>query len=564
MLSSLYIENIAVAKNLEIQFKDGFTVITGKTGAGKSVIIDSILLLCGAKNSRELLRSGEEKASVSAIFREVSQKKFEGSEYLPDENGEIELSRVITSDGRSSAKINRKPASIAALRDVSEKLIGIQTQDERSSFADKSAYTEILDSFAEVGGEKAEYSVLYSEYCTVKGQIAELKKAMSEREMMLDILKYQKKEIDGAKFTANDEEEKLLRLRTKLKSIEKVTKYSAIVTKALSSSEKGATAAYLLERAEAALEQLSDVVEGADEMAARLSDFRYEIIDIAERVQDSIGADDIGDPNTKLTQIENRLSLIEKMKRKYGSSIAEIKAKRDEIAEKISDLEDGDIKLTELNKKLADLTEKTAEAAEKIRGKRTKAALHLSEKIISSLKFLDMPKVRFKISVKPEKDSSGRDIFKPDGADDVDFLISVNTGEDMQSLGKVSSGGELSRITLAIKTAFAEKTDIGTLIFDEIDAGVSGGTSERIGIMLDKLAKNAQVVAVTHSPQIASIAKTHFLIEKNEAAGRTESHVSEITGDARVYEIARIIGGIAVTEKQTAAAHEMLMKNDNK
>ena len=175
-----------------------------------------------------------------------------------------------------------------------------------------------------------------------------------------------------------------------------------------------------------------------------------------------------------------------------------------------------------------------------------------------------MPKVRFKISVKPEKDSLGRDVFKPDGADDVDFLISVNTGEDMQSLGKVSSGGELSRITLAIKTAFAEKTDIGTLIFDEIDAGVSGGTSERIGIMLNKLAKNAQVVAVTHSPQIASIAKTHFLIEKNESDGRTESHISEITGDARIYEIARIIGGIAVTEKQTAAAHEMLMKNDNK
>ena len=564
MLSSLYIENIAVAKNLEIQFKDGFTVITGKTGAGKSVIIDSILLLCGAKNSRELLRSGEEKASVSAIFKEVSRKKFEGSEYLPDENGEIELSRVITSDGRSSAKINRKPASIAALRDVSEKLIGIQTQDERNSFADKSAYTEILDSFAELGEEKSDYSVLYNEYCTVKGQIAELKKAMSEREMMLDILKYQKREIDSAKFTANDEEEKLLRLRTKLKSIEKVTKYSAIVTKALSSSEKGATAAYLLERAEAALEQLSDVVDGADEMAARLSGFRYEIIDIAERVQDSVGADDIGDPNTKLTQIENRLSLIEKMKRKYGSSIAEIKAKRDEITAKISDLEEGDIKLAELNKKLADLTEKTAGTAEKIREKRTQTAIRLSEKIISSLKFLDMPKVRFKISVKPEKDSLGRDVFKPDGADDVDFLISVNTGEDMQSLGKVSSGGELSRITLAIKTAFAEKTDIGTLIFDEIDAGVSGGTSERIGIMLNKLAKNAQVVAVTHSPQIASIAKTHFLIEKNESDGRTESHISEITGDARIYEIARIIGGIAVTEKQTAAAHEMLMKNDNK
>jgi len=303
------------------------------------------------------------------------------------------------------------------------------------------------------------------------------------------------------------------------------------------------------------------VIEGADEMTAKLVNFRYEVIDIAERVKDAFDDEEMENPAEKLTQIESRLSLIEKLEKKYGATIPEIKEKRSEIAARIADLEEGDIKLTELEKELAAISAKASESALKLSEKRTEAASRLADEITKSLKFLDMPKVRFRISVIPMREKTGELMFRPDGCDDVDFLISVNVGEEMQSLGKVSSGGELSRITLAVKTALADKNDSGTLVFDEIDAGVSGGTSERIGIMLDRLGKNAQVISVTHSPQIASIASTHFLISKKEIDGRTESSVKDISGDERIAEIARIIGGISVTEKQTAAAQEMLNKN---
>ncbi|MBE6540843.1 MAG: DNA repair protein RecN [Ruminococcaceae bacterium] len=565
MLWNLYIENIAVAKQLDIEFNDGFTVLTGQTGAGKSIIIDSLLLLCGAKNGRELIRTGEERAYVSAIFHTSDSEKMrlEALGYSPDENGEIQVSRQINSDGRSVAKIGKRSVPLSALKEISQILINIQTQTERSAFADKSTYVSLIDMFADSAEELREYSEHYSVLTEVRGKIDELKSAMKERDIMLDILRYQKKEIESAKLTADDEEERLIRLRNKLKSAERVSKYAGVVTKALAYSEKGATVVYLLERAEAALTQLSDVVEGADEMIAKLSNFRYEVIDIAEQIKDAFDDEILENPAEKLTQIESRLSLIERLEKKYGATIPEIKAKRAEIAARIADLEEGDIKLTELERELSAIKEKAAQAAAKLSAKRSSAAAKLADEIAGSLKFLDMPKVRFKISVVPVREKTGEPVFKADGCDDVDFLISVNVGEEMQSLGKVSSGGELSRITLAIKTALAEKNDSGTLVFDEIDAGVSGGTSERIGIMLDRLGKNAQVISVTHSPQIASIASTHFLISKREIDGRTESSVREITGDERTAEIARIIGGISVTEKQTAAAQEMLNKNVN-
>ncbi len=566
MLWNLYIENIAVAKQLEIQFKEGFTVITGQTGAGKSIIIDSLLLLCGAKNGRELIRSGENRAVVSGIFGGLEKYRdtLDALGCPPDENGEIQITRTISVDGRGSAKINRRTVPLSLLREVSETLIGIQTQNERSAFADKSTYVDLLDTFADNEAERAEYHERYAALTAVRDEISTLKESMSQREMMLDILRYQKKEIDAAKLTVDDEEERLVRLRTKLKSLERVSKYSSIVNKALANSEKGATAAYLIERAETALSQLSDVVEGADEMVAKLAGFRYEIIDIAERVYDATNDEDIDNPAERLTQIESRLSLLEKLEKKYGTTIPEIKAKRAEIAAKISDLEEGDLKLSELERKYEEKSALCAESAEKISAKRKAAAENLSHEVISSLQFLDMPKVRFRISVNPQHDSAGAYIFRSDGIDDVDFLISVNVGEEMQSLGRVSSGGELSRITLAVKTALAGRNDAGTLVFDEIDAGVSGGTSERIGIMLNRLAESVQIISVTHSPQIASIARCHMLIQKKERDGRTVSSVCEISGEERVTEIARIIGGISVTEKQTAAAREMLSKHNNK
>lgn len=564
MLSSIFIENIAVAKRLNIDLSDGFSVITGQTGAGKSIIIDSLLLLCGAKNARELIRSGEDKATVSALFScsDKEREALASVEIYPDDNGEIELTRTIASDGRSSAKINRRSVPLTALREASRFLIEIQTQNERSDFADKATYMPLLDAYARTERELGEYKRLYTELSTVRGKIAELKKAIKDRDMMLDILRYQNKELVSAKLGDDDEEDKLIVLRTKIRSLEKLSKCSTIVERALSSNEKGVTAAYLIERAEAAVSQLSDVLPEADEMVNKLRSYRYDLIDIAERVHDALDDGNVRNPAEKLTQIESRLTLIEQIKKKYGSTIAEIKAKHDEIKGKISDLEDSDFRLSELEREEREAEERAFSAAKVLSEKRKSAAEKLGHEILSSLVYLDMPKVRFRIDVTPVRDGS-KPAFRSDGCDDVDFLISVNIGEDLQSLGKVSSGGELSRVTLAVKAAFAGVHGAGCLIFDEVDTGVSGGTSEKIGKMLARLSDGAQVISITHSPQIASIASHHLLIEKGEHDGRVESTVREITGDDRTAEIARIIGGVSVTEKQTAAAAEMLKNNKN-
>lgn len=564
MLSSIFIENIAVAKRMNIDFRDGFSVLTGQTGAGKSIIIDSLLLLCGEKNARELIRSGEDRATVSAVFLLSEREKaaLAAAELYTDENDEIEISRTISADGRSVAKINRRSVPLAVLRKISRYLVEIQTQNERTEYADKATYIPLLDAYPGNDALLLDYKAKYAELLDVREKIGALKKAMSDRDMMLDILRYQKKEIEAAKLGDDNEEDKLIRLRTKIRSLERVSKYSTVVERALSSNEKGVTAAYLMERAEAAVSQLGDVLDGADEMAEKLRSYRYEILDIAERVRDALDDSDIRNPAEKLTQIESRLTVIERVKKKYGSSIAEIKAKYGEIKAKISELEDGDFRMSELIKQEAEKEAAAAESAQKISEKRKEAAEKLATEILSYLVYLDMPKVRFRIDVTPVREG-GKHLLRSDGYDDVDFMISVNIGEDLQSLGKVSSGGELSRVALAFKAAFAGIHGAGCLIFDEIDTGVSGGTSEKIGKMLAGLSRGVQVISVTHSPQIASIASCHMLIEKAEHDGRVESTVREITGDERVAEIARIIGGVSVTEKQTAAAEEMLKNNKN-
>lgn len=565
MLCNLRIENIAVVKELDVSFRNGFTVITGQTGAGKSILVDSLLLLCGRKYERDLIRTGEERAVVSGIFSCPDNVIDSLTElgYQPDENGEIELLRVIQSNGHSSAKINNKTVPVSSLREVSALLLELQTQDERNAYSDISTYTALLDSFSDDESELKEYSICYNAMTEIRQQINKLEETMKQRDLYLKVLKMQKKEIDSAHLSADNEEEKLLLYRNKLKSAEKVAKYSDIVTRALSYSEKGATASYLLERAQNALAQISDVIEGADEMISKIESYRYELIDIADRVQNSIEDDDISNPTDKLTQIETRLSLINKLKGKYGNSISEIKNKREEISSQISDLEDGDFRLTQLQKELSTIEEKAGAVAEELSKKRKHAAEKLTKDIIESLKYLDMPKVRFRVSVQTMHEKNGSLSFRPDGCDNVDFLISVNSGEDIQSLGKVSSGGELSRITLAMKIALAEKKAAETLLFDEIDAGVSGATSEKIGRLLSQLSRSNQVISITHSPQIAALADCHLLIEKKETNDRTESSIREIEGDERTAEIARIIGGISITEKQTAAAREMISNSKN-
>ncbi len=552
MLKDLQIENVAVAKKLELEFDDGFSVVTGETGAGKSVMIDCLHLLTGSKTNKDAIRSGEERATVSAVFTDVPQ----AVSYLTGEEGdEILVMRTVTPDSRSTVRVNGRPSTVTQLKDASPNLIGITSQNETQTLIDKDEYIVLLDSFASDDAFLEKYRARYSALCAKRNEIKELRLSLKDKEMLTDILSYQIREIDSVKISSEKEVEKYLRLREKIKNIEKTAKSRALIEKALSPDNGGAV--YLLNRTALAISKLSDVLPDAEELSSKLDEARYMIIDVAERASDGLSADDITDPDAQLNLIESKLSQIEKLKRKYGPTVEEIKAFRDEARSKLDALNDGEDALSRLEKEERELISSANEAAEELTEVRRAAAEKLSSEMTATLKELDMPKVRFMVEVKTRP---GNDGFSGTGKDDVDMVISVNPGEPMMSLYKVASGGELSRIMLALKCSVNERSGSPTLVFDEIDVGVSGSTSERIGIMMKDLSKRAQVICVTHSPQIASLADRHYLIKKNEVGGRAESTAHEIQGEERALEIARMIGGIEITEKQIAAAKEMLAR----
>lgn len=560
MLRILRIENIAVAREVELELGRGFSVLTGETGAGKSILIDGLTLVLGGRISKDMIRPGEKNASVTAIFSDVENilPELDGLGIHPDEEGEITVRRVFSEDGKSSTKINGKSASVSELRELSSLLVNINGQNDTHTALDQSTHIDLLDEYSEL--DRSAYSGLYREYLDAVRNLKEIKESLRDRSMMTDILKYQIKEIDAAKLSDPEEEEKLEKLRIKLKDIEKISKYTGIVVRALSQSEKGVTAAYMLEKAQAALEQLGGVMENAQELAEKLESMRYEIIDIAEQASDLIDSD-MQNPEEKLDHVEKRLSLISRLEKKYGADISEILSFREEAAKKLDALESGDLAVKEAEAALAKAYEAALAEAERLSGIRSENAKILSDQVGASLKYLDMPKARFEVKVSRDYSSDGKEILNPNGCDSVCFMFTANPGYPMKELSKVASGGELSRTVLAIKCALAGKHGVDTVIFDEIDTGVSGATSQKIGMKLRELSKHIQVICVTHSPQVASLADAHFFIHKSEKDGKAESFVRLLTDEERISEIARIIGGVTVTDKQIQAAREMLDTN---
>ena len=560
MLRILRIENIAVAREVELELGRGFSVLTGETGAGKSILIDGLTLVLGGRISKDMIRPGEKNASVTAIFSGVENilPVLDDLGIHPDGEGEITVRRVFSEDGKSSTKINGKNASVSDLRELSSLLININGQNDTHTALDQSTHIELLDEYSVL--DRSAYSEFYREYLDAVQELKEIKESLRDRSMMTDILKYQIKEIDAAKLSNPDEEEKLEKLRIKLKDIEKISKYTGIVVRALSQSEKGVTAAYMLEKAQAALEQLGGVMENAQELADKLESMRYEIIDIAEQTSDLIDSD-MQNPEEKLDHVEKRLSLISRLEKKYGADISEILSFREEAAQKLDALESGDLAVREAETPLAKAYEAALAEAKRLSGIRSENAKILSDQVGVSLKYLDMPKARFEVKVSRDYSSDGKEILNPNGCDSVCFMFTANPGYPMKELSKVASGGELSRTVLAIKCALAGKHGVDTVIFDEIDTGVSGATSQKIGMKLRELSKHIQVICVTHSPQVASLADAHFFIHKSEKDGKAESFVRLLTDEERISEIARIIGGVTVTDKQIQAAREMLDTN---
>ena len=561
MLRSLYIENIAVARQLNVDLSPGFTVITGETGAGKSVMIDCLALITGGKSQREMIRTGAERAVVSAVFSDVvlpDSLRDAGME--TDENGELEICRTLTPDGRSTVKINRRSVPLSVLKELGASLVSIQSQSETRNLLDKSFHLDMLDEYAGTENLLREYAVPYGEWQELTASAQALRESLQQKNMLTDILKYQIKEIDAARLSAPDEDEKLTAMRAKIKNIERIAKYSTFVYRALTQSEKGATASVLLQKSSAALRQLADVMPEAEELAARLDNYRYEIEDIGESARALMDDGDVRDPEKQLNQIEARLSLIERLKRKYGNTIADIIAFRRDAAAKLADLESGDEKLSEIEDRIRDVRLRLSRSAAEITQARRTAAEVISRSVCDTLSYLDMPKVRFLVDIQKVY-AGGEEQFGPCGSDDVTFMIATNPGEPPMPLAKIASGGEMSRVMLALRSVMNTKSGANTVVFDEIDAGVSGGTSEKIGIKLKEMSCGTQTLCITHSPQIAALADTHLRIRKKVVDGRAESEIEELDEGGRVSEIARIIGGVSVTDTQRDAAREMIENN---
>lgn len=557
MLHSLHIENIAVIKELNIDFSSGFTVLTGETGAGKSIIIDSINLLLGAKADRELVRSGESVATVSGLFSDLTPATHSLLSEVgvsADEEGNILIQRTVFADGKSQIRINGRSATLSHLRIIAPSLISIHGQSDTHEITDFRKQLELIDLYSHNEGLLAAYSEAYAKLDEIRRQIEEIRVKEAERERLSEILEYQIKDIDA--LALNDgEEEELIDKKLKIKNSEKITKNASFVFKALKGSEKG-NISLLLDKSAQALYQISDVIPEFADFSDTLSEIRYKIEDIAEEVY-AVVSDIDENPTESLNKIESRLDKISKIKRKYGLTIADVLSFRNKAAEELETLKNSEDVLKKLTIKEKEAYLEALIIADKLHLIRVQSAKEIEKSVKETLEFLDMPKVVFFADIK-EEIIEGRKELYPDGSDKIEFYISANAGAEPQPLSKIASGGELSRIMLALKSVIADKDGISTVIFDEIDAGVSGKTARKIGIKMLSLSKKTQIFCVTHSAQIASLADTHLLIKKRNVNEKTETEMSELSEDGRILELSRILGGINVTEAQRRAAADML------
>lgn len=560
MLNSLHIENIAVIRSVDIDFSEGFTVLTGETGAGKSIIIDSINLICGAKPSKELIRSGEDTATVSALFSDIGEGCSAALSELgisPDEDGMIYLSRTVSESGKSTAKINGRTVPASLLREAARYLIGIHGQHDNMALLQADNHILYLDEFAKSGEALAKYRSSYDKLCELNKKIADLTRDDREKAQRLEFLKYQINEIESAKLR-DGEEEKLEARRKKLQNAEKIAKLSGTVYSLLYANEKDNSAADKIKRAYRSVEALCPVIPEGDAMLSRLDFAVSELEDIAEAIY-ALGEEAGDDPTAELDRVEGRLDEISKLCRKYGDSVGEVLAYLDRAKGELENIEMSEERLSELTNEREELMPIIAADAAALTKIRSDAGAALGERIVSELAYLDMGGVDFAVKLSP-KSADGEIQYTKRGVEDVEFLISTNKGEPLKPLCKIASGGELSRIMLAIKSVLSEADSPGTLIFDEVDTGVSGKTSQKIGIKLRELAKTAkcQVLCVTHSAQIGAIAKNHYLISKAENDGRVSTSVRPLGKEERVREIARIMGGINITDNLLETAREMI------
>jgi len=555
MLASLHIENIAVIKKMDADFSSGFTVLTGETGAGKSILIDSIAFLLGAKPQRELIRTGENKALVSGFFTDLSKETVA---YLatydiePEDDGSVTLVKTLSAEGKTTVKINGRTVSATVARNCGMGLINIHGQHDNQVLQNAANHITYLDRYAENDEILEAYGREYRLYRDAENELRRLREKDRDKERLKELLLYQIQDIETADLHEGEEEE-LLNRKKLIQNAKQLSKHILTAYRALYKNSKGMSASQLVEFAVDSTSQLSELIPEAEALSERLSDIQSELEDIAKQVSAFMPSDS-DDPEKELEEIGDRLDVIRKLKRKYGANITEVLDFLEKAKKSLTEIEESDERIEALSNYIKTQHETVRAIAEKLHQRRVEKGMALSRKICEVLQYLDMSKVLFSVSVTHKNNES----FTASGYDTVEFYIATNPGEPMKPLTKIASGGELSRIMLAIKCVLADAEAVPSIIFDEVDTGVSGKTSQKIGLKLHELSSSTQVICITHSAQIAAVADHHFKICKDEIDGRVETKLNLLDREGRVGEIARIIGGVSITEKTKETAWEML------
>lgn len=551
MLKFLNISNIAVIEHAEIEFSNGFNVLTGETGAGKSILIDSINAVLGERTSRSIIRTGCSRASVSAVFENVDDEIMSlliEMGYEPEEDGSILIQRVISSDGKSSCRICGIPAAASTVKDIAARLISIHGQHDSQLLLTPQNHIKYLDAVAENEDVKQEYYRCYRKAVEIKKELTSLIQSESDKTSRLDYLNFLINELESANVKLGEMEE-LKKKQALWRNYEKLVGLISVGTALLDGDDMSPGAISLAETAAEKIGEAEKYDESLAGLSERLHNTVYDLGEVLSDVKRAAGNIDFDTADQQT--LEERLDLLYRLTHKYSADEERLIEILEESKKEAASIIGAEEHISELEGQLSEVSSKLEAAAEKLTATRKAAGEELSRKIADELQFLNMPNVQFYVSVEP-----GR--YTSNGADIVEFLISANSGEAPRQLSKVASGGELSRIMLAMKSAFSGKYGVGTIIYDEIDAGISGLAAEKVGTKLKQTSMGSQVICVTHLAQIAAAADNHLLIEKNVESGRTFTLVKPLDFNGRVREIARIMGGASMTESVLKSAEEMI------
>ena len=548
MLSVLHIENIAVIEQAEILFEGGFNVLTGETGAGKSIVIDAISAILGERTYRDVIRTGANRAFVSAIFTNIPQYDWFSENQVEFDPQELQVQREIYADGRNVCRVNGRPVSVASLKKLGGRLINIHGQHDSQQLFDEENHLTYLDAFARDEQELEAYQQAFSAMQSVQREIQKLSMDESEKLRLVETLTFQIEEIRAANLVSG-EEEQLKERRKVLQNAEKLSDALRMADEALYGGDSSDGAAGLLSNAEHALSRVSTISADMQTLHQKISDLMYSVQDAADELRAM--RDDLSYSEGELEEIEERLDAIHKLKRKYGASVEDVLAYLADSEQRLDEIEFASDRIETLKKREAELQKEKIRQGEILREKRLSAAQAMESRICDELRQLDMPKIRFVCEFTPQQPMQT-------GLDSVRFLMSANVGENLKPLSKVASGGELARIMLAMKQVLAQQDGVPTLIFDEVDAGVSGRAAQKVAYKLWTVSKGRQVLCVTHLPQIAAMADAEYTVEKRVENERTYTSVLHLDESGRKQELARLIGGSMITETTLAGAAELL------